>query len=179
MLVSMITSTIYGGIYAHKRIPTFSNMNHQFILKLPIIGNIVQKALIARFTRTLSITFSAGLPLTDALKSVAGVTGMGLYAQAAYRIREEILQGQSMQHAIKNTQLFPDMVIQFISIGEESGTLEHMLAKIADFYENDVDTSVDALNSLLEPVIMTILGILVGGLVISMYLPILKLGSIV
>ena len=179
MLSSMITVIIYGSIYALKRSLHFSKMVHRLILKLPIIGSIVQKASIARFTRTLSITFAAGLPLTVALKSVAEVTGIYQYTQATYKIREEISQGLSLQKAIQNTNLFPDMVIQFISIGEESGTLEQMLNKIADFYEEDVDTTVDALSSLLEPAIMTILGLLIGILVISRYLPILKLGSVV
>jgi len=179
IIISMIAALVYGGIYVHKHSPTFSKMNHRLILKLPIVGNIVQKASIARFTRTLSVTFAAGLPLTEALKSVAGVTGSGLYAQAANKVREEISQGQSMHSAIQNTYLFPDMVIQLISIGEESGTLEQMLRKIADFYEEDVDTAIDTLSGLLEPVIMTILGLLIGGLVVAMYLPILKLGSII
>ena len=149
------------------------------MLKLPVIGPILEKASIARFTRTLSITFAAGLPLVEALKSVAGATGNIIYAKATDKIRDEVSTGQQMNTAMENTHLFPNMVIQMVAIGEESGALEKMLGKVADFYEEDVDNAVDALSSLLEPIIMSILGILVGGLVIAMYLPIFKLGSAV
>ncbi len=178
-LTSIISVIIYGYIYGHKHYPKVTHINHQMSLRLPIIGQILQKASIARLTRTLSITLAAGLPLTEALKSVAGVTGNNLYAQAASSIREEISSGQSLQHAIKNTGLFPCLVTQMVAVGEESGTLEQMLLKIADFYEEDVSKTVDALSSLLEPVIMTILGLLVGSLVVAMYLPILKLGTVI
>ncbi len=179
IIAGLIITTIYGCIYAYKHIFVFSNMSNRLLLLLPILGPILQNIVIARFTRTLAITFAAGLSLTNALQYVACVTGNRIYTQAIYKIKEEVSQGQSLQNAIKNTRLFPNMVIQFIAIGEESGTLEQMLIKIADFYDNDVDTSINALSSLLEPVIMTILGLFIGGLIIAMYLPILQLGSIV
>nr|WP_282568559.1 type II secretion system F family protein [Legionella pneumophila] len=149
------------------------------MLKFPVIGPILEKAAIARFARTLSITFAAGLPLVEALKSVAGATGNIIYAKATDKIREEVATGQQMFIAMENTHLFPNMVIQMVAIGEESGALEKMLSKVADFYEEEVNNAVDALSSLLEPIIMSILGILVGGLVVAMYLPIFKLGSAV
>ena len=149
------------------------------LIKIPIVGTILEQAAIARFTRTLSITFAAGLPLVEALNAVAGATGNILYAKATAQIKEDISSGLQMHLAMENTKLFPSMVIQMIAIGEESGTLEKMLSKVADFYEEGVDNAVDALSSLLEPMIMTVLGVLVGGLVIAMYLPIFKLGSVV
>ena len=179
VMMFMFTVLVYGGFYAYKHRPAVSKITHQFLLRIPIMGTIIQKSAISRFTRTLSITVAAGLPLTEALTSVTGVTGNLLYAQATFKIKADISQGQSLTDAINNTQLFPDMVIQLISIGEESGTLEHMLRKIAEIYEKDVDTAIHTFSDLLEPVIMTILGLLIGGLVVAMYLPILKLGSIV
>ncbi|MCW8418648.1 type II secretion system F family protein [Fluoribacter dumoffii] len=168
---------VYAFIYAEKHSPQFAQNVDRTLLKIPVIGPIIEKAAIARFSRTLSITFAAGLPLVEALKSVAGATGNIIFAQATDRIREEVSTGQQMNKAMENTQLFPNMVIQMVAIGEESGALEKMLSKVADFYEEDVDNAVDSLSSLLEPVIMTILGVLVGGLVVAMYLPIFKLGS--
>ncbi|KTC90302.1 type II secretion system F family protein [Fluoribacter dumoffii] len=168
---------VYAFIYTEKHSPQFAQNVDRTLLKIPVIGPIIEKAAIARFSRTLSITFAAGLPLVEALKSVAGATGNIIFAQATDRIREEVSTGQQMNKAMENTQLFPNMVIQMVAIGEESGALEKMLSKVADFYEEDVDNAVDSLSSLLEPVIMTILGVLVGGLVVAMYLPIFKLGS--
>jgi type IV pilus assembly protein PilC len=170
---------IYAFIYFKDHSPEFAHTLDKLSLRMPIIGTILEKAAIARFSRTLSITFAAGLPLVEALKSVAGATGNILYANATNTIREEVSTGQQMQHSMKNTQLFPNMVIQMVAIGEESGSLEQMLAKVADFYEEEVDNAVDALSSLLEPIIMAILGIIVGGLVVAMYLPIFKLGAVV
>ncbi len=170
---------LYTFVHTLKTSSTFAQKIDKFLLKIPIIGTILEKAAIARFTRTLSITFAAGLPLVEALKSVAGATGNIVFSQATDRIREEVATGQQMNVAMENTRLFPNMVIQMVSIGEESGSLEQMLGKVADFYEEDVDNAVDSLSSLLEPLIMVILGVLVGGLVIAMYLPIFKLGSVV
>ena len=150
----------------------------RILLHLPMIGDLLQKTAIARFARTLSMTFAAGLPLTEALSCVAGATGIQLYARATYQIREAIIQGHTLLSAIKNTQLFPDMVLQLISIGEESGTLDSMLRKIAEFYDDDVNTRMETFSSLLEPVIMTLLGVLIGCVVIAMYLPILTLGTV-
>ncbi|KTC79558.1 type II secretion system F family protein [Legionella cherrii] len=168
---------VYAFIYAEKHSPQFAQNVDRTLLKLPVIGPIIEKAAIARFSRTLSITFAAGLPLVEALKSVAGATGNIIFAKATDQIREEVSTGQQMNKAMENTQLFPNMVIQMVAIGEESGALEKMLSKVADFYEEDVDNAVDSLSSLLEPVIMVVLGVLVGGLVVAMYLPIFKLGS--
>lgn len=170
---------VYGFIYMKNHSLNFAENLDRIMLKFPVIGPILEKAAIARFTRTLSITFAAGLPLVDALKSVAGATGNIIFSKATEQIKEEVSTGQQMNVAMENTHLFPNMVIQMVSIGEESGALERMLGKVADFYEEDVDNAVDALSSLLEPIIMSILGILVGGLVIAMYLPIFKLGSAV
>lgn len=179
LIFGTLGGAIYAFIYAKNHSPNFAQSVDRSLLKFPIIGSIMEKASIARFARTLSITFAAGLPLVEALKSVAGATGNIVYSKATDRIREEVSTGQQMNIAMENTHLFPNMVIQMVSIGEESGALEKMLSKIADFYEEDVDNAVDALSSLLEPIIMSILGILVGGLVVAMYLPIFKLGSAV
>lgn len=179
IIVLLIGSAIYAFIYAKKHSKHFAYHIDKYILKIPIIGKILEKASIARFARTLSIMFAAGLPLVDALKSVSGATGNILFAEATDKIRDEVSSGLQMQVAIDNTKLFPTMVVQMIAIGEESGTLEQMLSKIAEVYEEEVDNAVDSLSSLLEPIIMSILGILVGGLVVAMYLPIFKLGSVV
>ncbi len=178
---------LFGGIglvvgsliYAKKRSVKFAHAIDRYLLKLPVIGTILEKAAIARFSRTLSITFAAGMPLVDALESVSGATGNILYSNATIKIRDEVSNGQQLQLAMSNTQLFPHVVVQMIAIGEESGALEQMLGKVADHYEEEVDNAVDSLSSLLEPIIMSILGVLVGGLVIAMYLPIFKLGSVV
>ncbi|HET6620260.1 MAG TPA: type II secretion system F family protein, partial [Dongiaceae bacterium] len=148
-------------------------------LKAPIIGPILQKAAIARYARTLSTMFSAGVPLVEALQSVAGATGNIVYETGVLHMKDEVATGQRLQQAMENTDLFPNMVIQMIAVGEESGSLDEMSAKVADFYEDDVDNAVDNLSSLLEPMIMAILGVLVGGLVVAMYLPIFKMGSVV
>ncbi|KTD52420.1 pilus assembly protein PilC [Legionella rubrilucens] len=179
IMFGAIGGAIYAFIYFKNHSPQFAHSIDRAMLKFPVVGPILEKAAIARFTRTLSITFAAGLPLVEALKSVSGATGNILYAKATDKIREEVSTGQQMQVAMDNTHLFPNMVIQMVAIGEESGALEQMLGKVADFYEEEVDNAVDALSSLLEPIIMSILGVLVGGLVVAMYLPIFKLGSAV
>jgi type IV pilus assembly protein PilC len=148
-------------------------------LKMPVIGPILTKAAIARFARTLSTMFSAGVPLVEALDSVAGATGNSVYEKAVLRMKDEVATGQRLQRAMENSGLFPNMVIQMIAVGEESGSLDEMSGKVATFYEQDVDNAVDAMSSLLEPLIMAILGVLVGGLVIAMYLPIFKLGAVI
>jgi type IV pilus assembly protein PilC len=179
IIFGVLGLAIYGLIEALRRSKSFARGFDRFLLKIPIIGTILEKAAIARFARTLSITFAAGLPLVDALKSVSGATGNILFSEATNKIRSEVSTGQQMKIAMEHTGMFPNMVIQMVSIGEESGALEKMLSKVADFYEEEVDTAVDSLSSLLEPFIMAILGILVGGLVIAMYMPIFKLGSVV
>src|SRR5688500_12450744 len=146
-------------------------------LKAPIVGPILFKAAIARYARTLATMFAAGVPLVEALTSVAGATGNIVYEEATLRIRDEVSTGQRLQRCMEATGLFPNMVIQMIAVGEESGSLDSMASEVADFYEAGVDAAVDAMSSLLEPMIMAILGVLVGGLVIAMYLPIFKLGS--
>ncbi len=149
------------------------------MLKLPVIGVIVYNSIIARFARTLSTTFSAGVPIVDALESVAGAAGNRLYADAIYKIREEVMTGIQLQQAIKNRNMFPTLLQQMAAIGEESGALDEMLEKAALHYEEAVDNSVDNLTSLLEPLIMSVLGVLIGGLLIAMYLPIFQMGNVV
>jgi type IV pilus assembly protein PilC len=168
----------YGYVVSRKYCRWFREAIDKILLKLPILGSVVVKTIIARFAQTLAITFAAGLPLVDALKAVAGVTGNSIYAKATAKIIENVSSGQQLHFAMNKTQLFPNMVIQMIAIGEESGTLEFMLIKVADFYEEEINNAVDTLNNLLEPIIMALLGVLVGCLVIAMYLPIFKLGSV-
>ena len=147
------------------------------LLKMPVVGIILRKSAIARFARTLSTMSAAGVPLVDALQSVAGACGNNNFPQAVLKMREEVATGQRLQFAMMQTNLFPHMVQQMVAIGEESGAMDAMLAKIADFYEEEVDNLVDNLSSLMEPVIMVILGILIGGLIVAMYLPIFKMGA--
>jgi type IV pilus assembly protein PilC len=149
------------------------------MLKLPVIGMILHKAAVARFARTLSTTFAAGVPLVEALDSAAGASGNALYRDAIIKIRDEVTTGMQMNLAMLSTGAFPNMVVQMVAIGEESGSIDAMLSKIADIYEQEVDDAVDGLSALLEPIIMAILGILVGGLIVAMYLPIFQLGGVV
>ena len=168
-----------GFMQAKKRSRRFNEIFDRFLLKIPIIGAILTKATIARYARTLSTMFAAGVPLVEALESVAGATGNIIYSNAVMQMRDNVSTGQQLQLAMRQTGLFPNMVTQMVAIGEEAGSLDEMLSKVADFYEAEVDNAVDALSSLLEPLIMVILGVIVGGLVIAMYLPIFKLGSVV
>ena len=158
---------------------SFRKFMDRVALKAPIVGNIVYQSIIARFARTLSTTFAAGVPLIDALQSVAGATGNTLYEAAVLRIKDEVSTGTQLNVAINNTGIFPAMLVQMATIGEESGALDEMLDKVASFYEEAVDNLVDNLTSLLEPMIMSVLGILVGGLMIAMYLPIFQIGQVV
>lgn len=162
-----------------KRSRAFREMIDRASLKIAIIGPILNKAAIARFARTLSTMFAAGVPLVEALLSVSGATGNIVYQDAVLKMREDVATGQSLQLAMRQRELFPHIVIQMTAIGEESGALDHMLAKVADFYEEQVDNAVDALSSLLEPMIMVVIGGLVGSLIVAMYLPIFKLASVV
>jgi len=166
-------------MYFKKRSRAMRHFLDRMILKFPIIGPIMKKAAIARYARTLSTMFAAGVPLVEALESVAGATGNIVYEQGVLKMRDEVATGQRLQQAMENTDLFPNMVIQMIAVGEESGSLDDMSSKVADFYEEDVDNAVDNLSSLLEPLIMSILGVLVGGLVVAMYLPIFKMGAVI
>ena len=172
-----------GGIYAFgqakKRSQKFTHGLDRLVLKLPIIGEILRKAVVARFARTLSTMFAAGVPLVEAMESVAGAAGNAVYAEGIMSMRDNVATGQQLQLAMGQTGLFPNMVVQMVAIGEESGSLDAMLGKVADFYEQEVDDAVDGLSSLLEPLIMAVLGVLVGGLIIAMYLPIFKMGSVV
>jgi len=169
----------YAFFYFKKRSRPMRRGLDRMLLKAPVIGPIMEKAAIARYARTLATMFAAGVPLVEALTSVAGATGNIVFEEATLRIRDEVSTGQRLQRSMESTGLFPNMVIQMIAVGEESGSLDAMAGKVADFYEADVDAAVDAMSSLLEPIIMAILGVLVGGLVIAMYLPIFKLGAVV
>jgi len=178
-MMILIGAGVYAFLYFKKRSRPMRRALDRMLLKAPVIGPIMVKASIARYSRTLSTMFAAGVPLVEALTSVAGATGNIVYEEATLCIRDEVSTGQRLQRSMEATGLFPNMVIQMIAVGEESGSLDQMAAKVADFYEADVDAAVDAMSSLLEPLIMAILGVLVGGLVIAMYLPIFKLGAVV
>ncbi|MEM9207840.1 MAG: type II secretion system F family protein [Pseudomonadota bacterium] len=179
VLAILAGGAVAAFLYFKKRSRAMRHFLDRMALKVPIIGPILQKAAIARYARTLSTMFAAGVPLVEALESVAGATGNIVYEEAVLQMKDEVATGQRLQQSMENTDLFPNMVIQMIAVGEESGSLDNMSAKVADFYEEDVDNAVDNLSSLLEPMIMAILGILVGGLVIAMYLPIFKMGSVI
>lgn len=178
-----IFGSIGGGLwfffYTWKRSEKMQGTMDRLMLKLPIIGEIIRKATIARFSRTLSTMFSAGVPLVEALDSVAGAAGNRVYHDATKRIQSEISTGTSLTVAMQNASVFPNMVLQMTAIGEESGALDSMLSKVADFYEGEVDDAVAAMSSLMEPIIMVVLGVLIGGLVVAMYLPIFKMGQVV
>ena len=169
----------YTFSQAKRRSKRFADWIDSVALKLPIIGGVVHDAVIARFSRTLSTTFAAGVPLVEALESTAGAAGNAIYAQAIRRIRDDVTAGTALAIAIRTTGLFPTMLLQMTSIGEESGSLDDMLGKVADHYEAAVDNAVDSLSSLMEPMIMSVLGVLIGGLMIAMYLPIFMLGSVI
>jgi len=177
VIFGIMTGAVVGVLEAKKRSRKFSRNLDRMTLRLPIIGSIMHKASVARFARTLSTMFAAGVPLVEALESVAGATGNVVYSDAVLMVRDSVATGQQLQFAMSQTGLFPNMVEQMVAIGEESGALDTMLAKVADFYEQEVDDAVDALSSLLEPIIMSVLGVLIGGLVVAMYLPIFKLGA--
>ncbi|MDX2426954.1 MAG: type II secretion system F family protein [Cycloclasticus sp.] len=169
---------VFALMQIKKRSRKFNHFIDRAVLKLPIIGDIMNKAAIARFARTLSTMSAAGVPLVEALQSVSGATGNIVYSEAVLQMREQVATGIQLQQSMKNVELFPHMVVQMVAIGEEAGSVETMLGKVADFYEEEVDNAVDSLASLIEPLIMAILGVLVGGLIIAMYLPIFMLGSV-
>jgi type IV pilus assembly protein PilC len=178
-MLMVLVGTFWTFFYFKKRSRAMREFLDRAVLKVPVIGPILNKAAIARYARTLSTMFSAGVPLVEALESVAGATGNIVYEKAVLKMRDEVATGQRLQRAMEQTGLFPNMVNQMIAVGEESGSLDEMSGKVATFYEAEVDNAVDAMSSLLEPMIMVILGVVVGGLVIAMYLPIFKLGSVV
>lgn len=169
----------YAFKTTHRKSLAFRDKVDIAILKIPVIGDILDKAAVARYARTLSTTFAAGVPLIDALESAAGASGNAVYRNAILEIRSEVSSGMQMNLAMRNSQIFPDMVIQMVAIGEESGAVDDMLAKVANVYEAEVDNAVDSLTSLLEPMIMSVLGVVIGGLIIAMYLPIFTLGKVV
>lgn len=175
----VVGAGIYAFGYFYKRSRKMRQAIDKGMLKFPIIGPILNKSAIARYARTLSTMFAAGVPLVEALESVAGATGNIVYEDAVLRMRDEVATGQRLQRAMESTGLFPNMVIQMIAVGEESGSLDTMSGKVATFYEAEVDNAVDSMSSLLEPLIMAVLGVLVGSMVIAMYLPIFKLGAVV
>src|ERR1700687_791669 len=176
-LACVIGGGLYAFFYFLKRSRRMQLASDRILLKIPIIGPILIKAAIARFARTLSTMFAAGVPLVEAMQSVAGATGNIVYEEAVLRMKDEVATGGRLQRAMENTGLFPNMVIPMIAVGEESGSLDTMSAKVAEFYEAEVDNAVDSMSSLMEPMIMAILGVLVGGMVIAMYLPIFQLGA--
>ncbi|MDQ7997154.1 MAG: type II secretion system F family protein [Luteibacter sp.] len=174
-----IVGSISGLIFAKNRSEKFAHFLDRLSLKIPVIGDLLHKSAIARFSRTLGVTFHAGVPLVEALDAVAGATGSVVYGEAVKQMRDDIAVGHQLQLSMRQVNLFPNMVVQMTAIGEESGSLDSMLFKVAEFYEEEVNTAVDTLSSLLEPFIMVILGVLVGGMVISLYLPIFKLAGTV
>jgi type IV pilus assembly protein PilC len=175
----VIGAGFFAFFHFYKRSRKLRQNMDRLTLRVPIIGPIMRKAAIARFARTLSTMFAAGVPLVEAMESVAGATGNIVYEDATLAMRDEVATGTRLQRAMENTNLFPNMVVQMIAVGEEAGALDDMSGKVATFYEEEVDNAVDSMSSLLEPLIMAILGVLVGGLVIAMYLPIFKLGAVV
>lgn len=178
-IFGIVGGGVYGFMYAWKRSVPMQRIMDRFMLKLPIFGEVIRKATIARWSRTLSTMFAAGVPLVDSLDSVAGAAGNYIYYEATKNIQLEVSTGNSLMASMAGTNVFPSMVIQMVAIGEEAGSLDSMLGKIADFYEAEVDDAVAALSSLMEPMIMVVLGTLIGGMVVAMYLPIFKMGSVV
>jgi type IV pilus assembly protein PilC len=179
LMLGVTVGSVVSFIFAYKRSPGFQHFLDRAILKVPVIGQIMHNSAIARFSRTLATTFKAGVPLVEALESVAGATGNAVYEKAVWRIRDDVSVGYPVNLAMKQVNLFPHMVIQMSAIGEEAGALDTMLFKVAEFYEQEVNNAVDALTSLLEPLIMVIIGVLVGSMVVGMYLPIFKLAAAV
>jgi type IV pilus assembly protein PilC len=174
-----IAAAVYTFLRIKKTSPKLQESVDRMALKAPVVGEIATKSAIARFSRTLETMSSAGVPLVEAMESVAGACGNIIYYKASMKIRDDVSQGTQLQTSMRSTGLFPNMAIQMVSIGEEAGSLDDMLSKVADFYETEVDNAVDALTSLLEPIIMAVLGVVIGGLIVAMYLPIFKLGAVV
>jgi type IV pilus assembly protein PilC len=179
LVAAIIAGTIIGLSTAYRRSATVRMTMDRLMLKIPVVGGILEKATIARWTRTLQTMFAAGVPLVESLDAVGGASGNAVFVAATRKIQTEVSTGTSLTNAMTNTALFPNMVLQMTQIGEESGSLDNMLGKIADYFEREVDDSVAALSSLLEPIIIVFLGVVIGGLVVAMYLPIFKLGSVI
>jgi type IV pilus assembly protein PilC len=178
-MLMIVMGVIVSFTLALKRSTAFRYGFDRVMLKVPVIGSILEKATIARWTRTLQTMFAAGVPLVESLDAVGGASGNLVYMNATKKIQTEVSTGTSLTNSMANTGLFPTMVLQMTQIGEESGSLDNMLGKIADYFEREVDDAVAALSSLLEPIIIVFLGVVIGGLVVAMYLPIFKLGSVV
>ncbi len=179
IMLAIVVGTIVSISYTYKRSTAMQNAVDRLVLKLPVVGEIILKATVARWARTLSTMFAAGVPLVEALDSVGGASGNHVYLTATKQIQTDVSTGSSLTVAMQSADVFPTMVVQMVSIGEESGQLDSMLSKVADFYEEEVDTAVAGLSTLLEPIIMVFLGVVIGGLVVAMYLPIFKLGAVV
>ncbi|WP_414710733.1 type II secretion system F family protein [Pseudoxanthomonas sp.] len=179
LILALVVGAGFLGMYMFKRSPAFQHAVDRLILKVPVIGQIMHNSSIARFARTTAVTFKAGVPLVEALETVAGATGNTVYEKAVHRMRDDVSVGYPLNMAMKQTQQFPHMVVQMTAIGEEAGALDNMLFKVAEYYEQEVNNAVDALSSLIEPFIMVIIGVLVGGLVVALYLPIFKVAATV
>src|SRR5208283_3568251 len=179
LMLGIIVAALFTFFFLLRRSAAFRFAIDRIKIRLPIVGPIIEKATIARWTRTLSTMFSAGVPLVESLDAVAGASGNAVFIEGTKKIQNEVSTGTSLTNAMHNTGMFPTMVLQMTQIGEESGALDGMLSKVAEFYEREVDDAVGALTSLLEPIIIVFLGVVIGGLVIAMYLPIFKLGSVI
>ncbi|MGL4692888.1 MAG: type II secretion system F family protein [Stenotrophomonas maltophilia] len=179
VMLAVVIGSLFGFIYTYKRSPKMQHNMDRLILKVPVIGQIMNNSAIARFARTTAVTFKAGVPLVEALGIVAGATGNKVYEEKVLRMRDDVSVGYPVNMAMKQVNIFPHMVVQMTAIGEEAGALDTMLFKVAEYYEQEVNNAVDALSSLLEPIIMVFIGTIVGGMVIGMYLPIFKLGAVV
>jgi type IV pilus assembly protein PilC len=178
-IFGIIGGALYSFLEAWKRSEKVQMAMDRLLLRAPVFGNIIRKSVIARWTRTLATMFAAGVPLVESLESVGGAAGNYVYKIATRQIQSEVSSGTNLTTAMQNTDLFPNMVTQMVAIGEESGALDSMLSKVADFFEQEVDDAVDAMSSLMEPIIMVVLGTLIGGMVVAMYLPIFKIGAVV
>jgi len=179
LLLILLVGGIVGLVQLKRRNQKFAHFLDRISLKLPVIGGVLEKSALARFASTLATTFAAGVPLVDALKTVAGATGNVVYEDAVNQVREDVATGHSLQLAMQQTGLFPPMMIQMTAIGEEAGSLDAMLDKVANFYQEEVNNTVDALSSLLEPIIIVVIGVIVGGLVVAMYLPIFQMAAVI
>ncbi|PWF63136.1 type II secretion system protein F [Shewanella sp. BC20] len=179
LFFAAIVIGIWSFVRAHRNSQMFRDRIDELVLKIPVIGEILHKAAMARFSRTLATTFAAGVPLIDGMESAAGASGNAVYRAALLKVRQEVMAGMQMNIAMRTTGLFPDMLIQMVMIGEESGSLDNMLNKVANIYEMQVDDAVDGLSSLIEPIMMVVIGTLVGGLIVGMYLPIFQMGNVV
>jgi type IV pilus assembly protein PilC len=179
LIFGVMGGAVFGALELKKRSIAVQQFLDRAVLKIPVLGMIMEKSAIARFARTLETMFAAGTPLVEAMQSVAGACGNIVFYDATMRMKDEIATGTQLQAAMRDTQLFPNMVVQMVAIGEESGAIDTMLGKVADWYEQEVDDAVEALTSLLEPMIMAFLGVVIGGIVIGMYLPIFKMGAVV